>query len=179
MNSAVFWEGDVSWCFSHFCDGGLVFECNLVGLVFHGPWWFAIFARQQTSIIFRHGKLLWSFRQRLINVVQRQVCSRSLGFSQVKVLFHSFVANPLIFIMSVVESMGGRWVLSLWFIWNWCLNMVFILIWSGGFVDWFNCHKIRLLSVTHTNFVDLVVMPRFLLQILDRDLFLNFGYAWW
>jgi hypothetical protein len=31
--------------------------------------------------------------------------------------------------------------------------------------------------VTHTNFVDLVVMPRFLLQILDRDLFLNFGYA--
>ena len=67
---------------------------------------------QEASILFRHAVIRRFSSLRSVLEILSQISSRALSLTEIEMLLHSFVANLIIFVMCIVKSILGRWVLQ-------------------------------------------------------------------
>ena len=107
MHGAVLGEGDIPGRLAHLCYFGFFFQRDGIGFVIRGTRGGVLSWLQKAPVIPGDGVLLGCFRQRLLNVVQRQVSPRPFRLSQVKVLFHAFVTNFVVLVVGVIEPVAS------------------------------------------------------------------------
>ena len=172
MDSPVFGKWYVPRCFPHFCNLRFLFQNYSVRLIFHRARGRVFSFAQKTSVIFWHWVFLRVFVHWLANVVQRYVCSWAYRFSEIIVLFHTFVTNLVVLIEATVESMRCLLVSSLWLVRYRSFFIVFIMVWTWCLTVSSNSHEIWFLANADSYLVNFVIIFDCLRTVLYWNLLL-------
>lgn len=94
-------------------------------------------------------------------------------------LFHTFVTNFIVLVMSIIEPMTCWRVPPLRLVRKRCLLIVFVMIRPWCLIALFYSHKVWFFANTNSNLVDFVIVFSRLRTILNRNLLVQLLLAWW
>ena len=177
MNSIIFSEWYVSRCFWKLLSRILMQQCAWMLLCHICMWSWTLISSffKKTSIILRNREFQrtcdWAcWRWTFINMHIRTWTS---SLSKVIVLFHTFVLNLIVFVVSAGKSiLTFIWILRK--LWVSIFNRIFlgdiVLIRCWSFMCFFSFHKVLFCTKTNSYFIHIIIMTRFFCQVLHGNL---------
>jgi len=180
MQGSVFGEADISRCFAY-TEGRLFIRyLKLLWIVVCASWDSLFLCREELAIDFwnrvlRRLSIIWLKWRILFHVM-----ARADSASKVEVLLHSMVADFFPLIMFVEKRMRLVLVdtLCLAHVWQRLFYMA-IVLGTGSHALRANTSEVKLGSISNTFLIDLIFVSRLVDQILDGQLRLKLGHAWW